>query len=333
MSLKLGGSKKKFSNTSSGTTSSRTSPTLPGWATSLTEGAAGQVGQVMGMDPARLVAPAHRLQTQAANRAAGLTGQPWNFGQAAALTRGAADTSWLTPHMNTATPQAAAGQASDYLSRYQNPYLRDVVDSSAADFDANAGQVRAQQALDLAGSGAFGGSGAALTRSMTEGELARGRTSTLAGLRSQAFNTALGAAAGDADRATQTGIANAQTALQDRAQTVGFGFQGRQQQLQAADQLANLSAMFDANQRGNIATQAAVGDSFRSIDQQQRQAPVTHAQQVVAMLSGLPISLFRGEESTGTKTENSSGKEKNTSWDVGVSVGDIATAKAAGLFK
>ena len=156
MSIKLGGSKKKFSNTSSGTTTSTTTPTLPGWATSLTQGAAGQVGRVMGMDPASLVAPAHPLQTLSANRAAGLTGLPWNFDRAAALTRGAADTSWLTPHMNAATPQAAAGQASDYLSRYQNPYLRDVVDSSAADFDAHAGQVRAQQALDLAGAGAFG---------------------------------------------------------------------------------------------------------------------------------------------------------------------------------
>jgi hypothetical protein len=331
MSLKLGGSKKKFSNTSSGTSTSRTIPTLPGWATSLTQGAAGQVGQVMGTDPGSLVAPAHPLQTLAANRAAGLTGLPWNFDRAAALTRGVADTSWLTPHMSAATPQAAAGQASDYLSRYQNPYLRDVVDSSAADFDAHAGQVRAQQSLDLAGSGAFGGSGAALTQSMTEGELARGRTSTLAGLRSQAFNTALGAAAGDADRATQTGIANAQTALQDRAQRVSFGFQGQQQQLHAADQLANLSATFDANQRNNIATQAAVGDSFRTIDQQQRQAPVTQAQQVVAMLSGLPISLFRGEESTGTKTETGSGTEKNKDWGFSFSPEEILkTTIAAG---
>ena len=318
MSLKLGGSKKTSSSTSNGTSTSRTIPTLPSWATSLTQGAAGQVGQVMGMDPGGLVAPAHPLQTLASNRAAGLTGLPWNFDRAAALTRGAADTSWLSPHMNAATPQASAGQASDYLSRYQNPYLRDVVDNSAADFDAHAGQVRAQQSLDLAGAGAFGGSGAALTQSMTEGELARGRTSTLAGLRSQAFNTALGAAAGDADRVTQTGIANAQTALQDRAQRVGFGFQGQQQQLHAADQLANLSATFDANQRGNIATQAAVGDSFRTIDQQQRQAPVTQAQQVVAMLSGLPISLFRGEDTSGTQTQTASGKEKNTDWGASV---------------
>ena len=333
MSIKFGGSKKKWSNTSAGTTTSITTPTLPSWATNLTEGAAGQVQGVIGRDPASLVAPGHPLQTQAAEGAANLTGSPWNFNRAAGLTRRAADSSWLTPYMEGAAPQASAGQAADGLARYQNPYLRDVVDSAAVDFDAHAGQVRAQQSLDLAGAGAFGGSGAALTQSLTEGELARGRTSTLAGLRSQGFNTALGAAAGDADRATQANIANANLSLQDRAQKVGFGFQGRQQQLAAADQLANLSSAYDANQRANIATQAGLGDTFRTIDQQQRQAPVTQAQQVVAMLSGLPISLFRGETNVGTNTQSGSGKEKNSEWGAGLSVQDLATAKSAGFIR
>ena len=57
---------------------------------------------------------------------------------------------------------------------------------------------------------------------MTEGQLARARATTLGNLRAQGFNTALGAATGDADRSTQASLANAQTALQNRAQTVGF---------------------------------------------------------------------------------------------------------------
>lgn len=278
MSLKLNGSKSKTKTTSNSTTNSTTTPVAPEWASSLTQGVAGRVTSLMGLDPNSLVAPAHSLQNQAASGASSLNSS--------------GDRSWLTPYMNADTPFASGGKAYDFVDRYMNPYLKDVVDASAADFDFNAGNVRAQQALDLAGAGAFGGSGAALTQSMTEGELARGRASTLSGLRSKAYETALGAAAGDADRATQARIANAQTALQDRAQKVGFGFQA------------------DENQRANIGAQAGLGQTFRDIDQQQRQAPVSNTQQLVAMLSGLPISLFTGEQKSATEAR--SGTEKRT---------------------
>src|SRR5204863_7838261 len=122
-----------------------------------------------------LIAPADPLQTRAGESAAGLTGTPWNYDAAADLTRGAANTTWLDPYMSADTPFASGGKAYDYIDRYQNPFLHEVVDTSAADLDARAGQVRAQQSLDLAGSGAFGGSGAALTQSMSEGESARAR--------------------------------------------------------------------------------------------------------------------------------------------------------------
>jgi hypothetical protein len=256
----------------------------------------------LNLDPQRLVAPAHGLQIQAANGAANLSGSPWNFDGAADLTRGAADTSWLDPYLSMDTPFASGGKAYDWVNRYMDPYLSNVVDSTAADLDANAGQVRAQQSLDLAGSGAFGGSGAALTQSMTEGELARGRASTLSGLRSRAYEQALGAAAGDADRATQARIANAQTALQDRAQKAGWGFQA------------------DGNQRDNIGLQAQLGGALRDIEQQQRQAPITNTQQIVAMLSGLPIQLFTGEQKTGTESTVGTSKTKGTDWGIGLNL-------------
>jgi len=202
--------------------------------------------------------------------------------------------------MTADTPFASGGKAYDYVDRYMNPYLKDVVDTSAADLDANAGKVRAQQALDLAGSGAFGGSGAALTQSQTEGELARARASTLAGLRSQGYQTALTAASGDADRATQARMANAQTNLQDRAQKAGFAFQA------------------DENQRANIATLASAGQTLHDQDQQQRRAQVDNTQQLVAMLQGLPIGLFSGEQKTGT--ESTKGTSKTIEGNVGLEV-------------
>lgn len=294
-----------------------TTPIVPEWASTLTQGVAGRVGSLLDLAPESLVAPASALQNQAGGAAGGLSGSPWNFNAAADLTRGAANTSWLDGYMQMDTPFASSGKAYDYVGNYLNPYLHDVVDATSADLDAHDGQIRAQQALDLAGSGAFGGSGAALTQSMTEGELARARASSLAGLRSRAYDTALGAAAGDAERATQARIANAQTALQDRAQKVGFGLQGQQQQLQAGNQLAGISGAYDANLRGNIGTQAGLGDTFRGIDQEQRQAPVTTAQQIVAMLSGLPINLFVGENEQGTSSSTS----KTKSFDISGSAG------------
>jgi len=345
MSLKIGSSKTSSNSTSNTNTaantnsnfSSATTPTVPEWASSLTQGVAGRVGGLNQLDPQSLVAPANPLQLQAAQTAGNLTGSPWNFDGAADLTRGAASTSWLDGYMNMPAPTAAGGQASSFVNGYLNPYLHDVVDATSADLDASDGRVRAQQALDLAGSGAFGGSGAALTQSMTEGELARARATALGGLRSQAYNTALTAAAGDADRATQASLANAQTALQNRAQTVGFGLQGQQQQLAAANQLANLSTAYDANQRANAAAQTAVGDDLRNVSQQQVQAPVTSTQQVVAMLSGLPINLFTGQESSGTQnsTSNSTsnttatGSTKGSSTQFGIS--DGATFGRKGL--
>lgn len=285
----LSGSAQK-SKTTTDTTNSFTNTTtrnVPQWGSDLVEKGAARVGELFNLDPGGQVAPTNALLTGAAGSAAGLSGS------------GVADTSWLKPYMAADTPFASGGKAYDYVGRYLNPYLSEVVDASAADMDAQAGTVRAQQALDLAGSGAFGGSGAALTQSMTEGELARARGATLSGLRSHAYDAALGAAAGDADRATQARISNAQIRLQDQGQKVGFGFQELQQQMAA-----------QANARANIAAQTGMGQTLRGIDQEQRNAPVTNAQQIVALLSGLPIDLFSGTTEQGTSTGTEVRKSK-----------------------
>ncbi len=291
--------KSKTTTNSTSSTSGSTTPIVPDWASDLVRKGANRVGSLFDQDPQARVAPANGLLNQAARGAAGLSGGA------------AAQTDWLKPYMEADTPFSSGGKAHNYIGNYLNPYLKDVVDASAADFDASSGQVRAQQTLDLAGSGAFGGSGAALSRSLTEGELARGRASTLSGLRSRAFETALGAAAGDADRATQARMSNAQVKLQDQAQKVGFGFRGQQQQLAAY-----------ADQRANITTQADLGEVFRGIDMEQRNAEATNAGQIVAMLSGLPINLFTGQSRQESTASSGTSKTK------GSSIG--ATASIAG---
>ena len=314
--------KTKSTTNTNGTFNKTSTPIVPEWASSLTQGVAGRVGGLLGQDPQGYVQPSNPLETQAAGSAAGLRNYDFNYDGAADLTRGAAKTSWLDPYMSADAPFSSGGKAYDYVGKYLNPYLDQVVGATAADLDNQAGQVRAQQALDLAGSGAFGGSGAALTQSMTEGELARARASSLSGLRSRGYETALNAAAGDAERATQARISNAQIALQDRGQKAGFGFQGQQQQLQAANQLYQLSNAHEANARDNIATQAGIGGTLRGIDNAARNAPVTSTQQLVAMLSGLPINLFVGQNEQSVSSETVDKKETTVGAKAGFTAGN-----------
>jgi hypothetical protein len=317
--LSFSGNKSKTTTTSNGTFSTTRTPTLPGWATSLTEGAAGRVESLLGRNPAADVASSHPLQNEAAHRAADLGGYEGIYGQAVDFTRAAADGGWAKPFQEAPTPFASGGKAYDYTDRYLNPYLSQVVDATAADLDAHAGRTRARQDLELAGAGAFGGSGAALTRSFTEGELARARASALGGLRSSGWETALGAAQGDADRATQARIANAQLALHDRALKIALAEGLGARQLTVADQLAGLASGLDANRRANIEALGAVGAAQRGIEQAQLSAPLTSTQQIVAMLQGLPIGLFAGETEAGVKSDQSVEKTKGVT--LGGSIG------------
>jgi len=283
MSLKIGGSKTNTSGSSNTTTSSTTTPVVPDWASSLTQNVSGRVGSLLDNNPQSLVAPPDPLQNLAAGNATNLSGTPWDYDAAEQLSGAVA---------NTDTPNIA-----DYIGRFMDPYLKNVVNATSADLDANDGRVRAQQALDLAGSGAFGGSGAALTQSATEGELARARATTLGTLRSQGYAQALGGA-------------TSQAQLQQQQEN---------QRLAAAQQMANIAGAYGANQRANVATQTTAGDDLRNVAQQQAQAPVTSTAQIVAMLSGLPINLFTGQTSDGTSSTMQKGQVTgvNASFDSG----------------
>lgn len=278
MSLKIGGSKTNTSSSSNSNTNthSTTTPNVPDWASSLTQNIAGQVGNLTGYNPQSLVAPANPLQQEAGANATNLSGTPWDFDAATDLTGAVA---------NADTPSISSN-----IGQFMNPYLKTVVGATSADLDANDAKVRAQQALNLAGSGAFGGSGAALTQSATEGELARARATSIGNLLSQGYSQAL------------TG-ATAQAQLQQQQQA---------QRLAAAGQLATVADDYGANQRANIAAQQSVGDDLRNVTQAQDQAPVTSTQQLVAMLNGLPIGLFTGTTTDGTQSTQSQAKGQST---------------------
>ncbi len=178
-------------------------------------------------------------------------------------------------------------------------YRRDaVVDSGLYDaaFDA-------AQDLELAGAGAFSGSGSALTRSATEGELMRGRGSLAAGLRDQGFQTAANLSNLDAQRAQQTDLAN----------------------LEALFQRGNLAMGAEASDRANLGTMMSIGDTMRGIDAQQRNAPISLASVLAGLQGSMPYSLLHGQEQTGSSTTTS-----KTSDPMGA-LGSLAMLAAAPL--
>lgn len=177
-----------------------------------------------------------------------------------------------------------------------NPYRDQVTNAAMADFDADAGRTRATQDLALAGQGAFGGSGAALTKSLTEGELARARNSQFSKLNADMFNAGAALSGQDADRRQQASAANAQLAMQ-HAQWKG-----------------QLGLDRQTNDRANVAAQAAMGAQLRGVDQAYRDAPTTALAKQVEMFSGLPLNLFHGQTSDSTGTRNSTESTTGISW-------------------
>lgn len=290
--------KKKTKTSSVETNHSVTTPNSPEWVRSGVAGLGTRIQGLGAMDPYGFVAPVSSLERQAAQGAGSLGAR--------------SDNDWRSQLLGRSTPSVQSASLLDNLSAYSNPYRREVIDSNMADFDVDAGRTRANQDLALAGQGAFGGSGAALTRSQTEGELARARNSQMSKLLSEMFTTSAGLSGQDADRRQQASVANANLAQQDFQARAQFGLDA------------------EASARANIASQAALGQQLRAADQEYRLAPVTALSKQVDMFSGLPLSLFQGSttDSTGTRkgTESMTGASWGEIWDMAKTA---ATAVAA----
>lgn len=245
-----------------------TTPTNPEWVTSGIQGLMGQVSDLGKRDPYSFVAGSNPLLEQARTNllGTGVPGEMTDYQQARQFV------------MDGAGGGGSVQGASllDGLDKYMSPYTKGVVESALADFDYGAGQTRAQQDLNIARDAAFGGSGAALTRSTTEGSLARARATTSAGLYDQAFNTGATLSGQDADRRQAASIANAQLAEQAASR-----------RLQAGTALAGIS-------NANIGQLSSVGDYFRQMEQQRLQAPISLLTSQAGVASQLPLQLFQG---------------------------------------
>lgn len=167
----------------------------------------------------------------------------------------AGDTSGLAgKDVNTFGGASAAGA----IQQYMNPLLSDYVDATMADYWDNAGRQQAAYARKGAVNKAFSDSRYGFGEAQLLSDLTRGAATTRGGLYSDAWNKALAAASGDADRANSAGIASMQakndrdTLLAQLAQTYG---------LANADALNSFGmAAFNAQNAANLANAVAAND-------------------------------------------------------------------------
>ena len=291
----FGGSASK--SWTSGSHQTTTTPIVPDWLNAGTQTLAGQINTLAGQNPYDFVAGSNAWIDEAAGRAAGLgQSNPW-LAEAASITHLTAD---------APIPRMQAASLLDGLDTYMSPYTKDVVDAALADYDYGAGQTRAQQSLDLAGASAFGGSGAALTRSMTDDALTRGRATTSANLRDQAFSRGAALSSEDAARRQAASQANAQ-----------FAADVQQRNLAAAAQMANIGNMYWNNARQDVAAIGEVGERYRQIESEQRQAPIDYISALTQAWSGLPSQLFVGQNEAGSSKSKTTTAELKAGFEFG----------------
>lgn len=268
-----------------------TTPDVPQWVQDSTSTLNGSLNNWMGKDPSSLIAKTNATQ------------------QAGYDLANSIDVGGLYSGINPTAHKVEASSLLDNLDAYKNPYLNDVVSTTLGDYDVNAGKTRAMQAAQAAQGGAFRGSRYALREANTEGELARGRAATEAGLRSTAFDKATSLSGQDADRRQQAGMFNAG-------------------QMSQADQLALQLAQ--AKQSGATTQSqllAALGGQQQAQQQTEINAPYTQALQGSALLQALNPSMFVGQTSdtNGTTTSKTSGG------GLGSALGTLAMLAAAPL--
>lgn len=274
-------------------------PNNPAFVQPAIENLSTKISETFGAaDPSKLAPGPTNLQTQALGGAAGL-GRPAVFGDAqTAIQRGLGGGPQSVERVNIA----------DSISGFMNPYLKDVVDTSLADFDFGAGMSRAQGQLARAGDETFGGSSGSLQAALTEGELSRGRGSLSAGLRSGAFDRASSLAAQQAAMDAQRNQTNA-----------NFGETALQRQLQGGTALGALGEAQSGIDRANLQTQFGIGEAQRQIEKEQGNAGIDALLKQIAAFSGLPLDILKGYSTSGT----SSGTSTSTSTQSGGALGAL----------
>lgn len=301
----MGLSKKKTKTTNQQTAT--TTPNVPDWILKPYQESATAVGALQTGDPMRF-APGSTPTLDAVWKDAGALQNP-NYADAKGLLSGV-DYDFDPGKVDGAI-------AADGMGRYRDLFSKDVIDPVMADYEENAGQVRAAQAASGARNQAFRGGRFGLREGQTEGELARGRAATKSGLLRDAANFALTGASGDAGRIQSAAEGNAGRSL--TAKTAGTSAR-----LQGAGLLSDITSREGADRRATLDMRGRFASQEADLQNKIRQFPLEVQQKLQGLLAGLNPALFTGQ------TINSSGS--GTSTTSGMSMSDLAKiAQAAAM--
>lgn len=306
-------SKKKTNSTttSSSNTASTSTPINPAWVTDSVTGLQGKIDNLLNTDPQTLVAGPSALQSQAFGQAGALTPSPL-YGQAASTVQG------VLGQPAPTVAQTSVGKAPSLLDTdlngYLNPQLDGYVKATLDNFDNQAGMTRAQQTLDIARNQKFGGSGSAITRALTEGQLGLGRATTESGLRSAAYDRATALANQDLDRTQQTNLTQAGIDAARNQANAGFVNSGLDRGLSGAGLLGQLGSAQGADSRANIGLLGDLGGTQRDIESDKLGANTELLKLISALNSGQNYGLFQGQSATGNAagTSNTDTVEKTS---------------------
>lgn len=191
MAFGIGGSKKNSKQSTNETATQSLDPTLSG----ALYGNVNRVEGLLGSTPTQYSGAGLNL-SQPINAAQGLLGYYAPQISAAQLNRG-----------NIRDVSAGSVSASE-IAQFMNPYEGQVVDASMADLDRARQMSQLRNTGMITKAGAFNTPGAAVMQSESNDAFARAAANSSAGLRSQGFTTALGAAQTEAVRKLQAALAN-----------------------------------------------------------------------------------------------------------------------------
>jgi len=262
------GGKQRTTTTTNQVTTQR--PEAPAWISQPWQDYARDVGDLQ-WDPARYITPTNANLQGAFSQAS----QPSPY--LGAIENGMDTTRGLTDF--------SAGDLKDVdLSPYMNPYTRDVIDASMADYGAlvDDGLNRFKAATPM---GSYGGSRQGVGMGQLVADAARGRAAQLAGLRQANFGQAQQGAMFD---------------LSGRRSDAAF--RGNM-----AQSLFNMGTGADANRRANIGMMADIGDRERQVaeDSNPNVAYMRWLQSRAGLMGAIPNSIFVGQTGTQNGTTSS----------------------------
>lgn len=318
----MSGSKQKTTSNQTTNQTATTTPNTPDWLQQPWQGYTGKVTDLMNSGQSLVAGPSN-LQNQAFQGAANLApSQNYDWATQLGLGAGLAGANMAGPAAQGAAGSASSRNITDLdLNAYLNAGLGDQITAAQADYDATGGRVRAAQSGQAALNGGSRNSNNAVMQAITEGELSRAANTGLAGIRANAYDQAGNLATNDLNREASVSTANAGFATQANLANAGATnsmnqFNASQQDnalarmLQSAGLLENVGQAQGADERANIGIQFGLGQEQRDIANQTSEA--SNLAMIQALLSGVPLSAFVGQTSTGNSTSNGTQTQTST---------------------